>query len=150
MDTATTSDDAVTQACAQCGQLNRIPRRRIGEDPSCGRCKGKVFPREAVSATDATWRAVVEDSAIPVLVDFWAPWCGPCRAVGPVLEQIARERAGKLKVVKVNVDENPRAAAQHGIRSIPAMHLFRGPLLLGEQVGALPREQIEVWLERFI
>jgi thioredoxin len=103
-----------------------------------------------VGATDASWKKEVEDSPIPVLVDFWAPWCGPCRAVAPVLEQIAQERGGKVKVVKVNVDENPRSAGLHGVRSIPALFLFRGPLLLDQQVGALPKAAIEDWLERFV
>jgi len=100
--------------------------------------------------TDNNFAAEVLESAQPVLVDFWAPWCGPCVAVAPVLEQLAAERGGKLKIVKVNVDENPRVAALHGIRSIPAMFLFRGPLLLDKQVGALPKPQLELWLERFV
>jgi thioredoxin len=146
----TTTDDKIEYPCAHCGAINRFPYAKRNDDPTCGKCKQKVFPRRAVVATDATWKREVEDSPIPVLVDFWAPWCGPCRAVSPVLEQLAGERGGKLKVVKVNVDENPRTAAQHGIRSIPAMLLFRGPLLLDQQVGAVPKPAIEGWLERFI
>ena len=110
----------------------------------------KVFPRQPVVATDGTWRDVVEQSPIPVLVDFWAPWCGPCRAVAPALEAVASERGGKLKIVKVNVDENPRVAGLHGIRSIPAFKLFRGPLELDQQVGALSKDAFDLWLERYI
>jgi len=130
--------------------MNRILRSRLGDDPVCGRCKEKVFPRRPVTITDASWKKEVEDSPIPVLVDFWAPWCGPCRAVAPALEQIARERGGKLKILKVNVDENPRVAGMHGIRSIPALKLFRGPLEVDQQVGALPKDAIDMWLDRFI
>src|SRR3954468_13398301 len=99
-------DDRVEYPCAHCGATNRIPRARLREDPRCGRCKQSVFPDKPVAASDATWKREVEDCPIPVLVDFWAPWCGPCRAVAPVLEQAAKERKGKLKVVKLNADEH--------------------------------------------
>jgi thioredoxin 2 len=137
-------------ACAECGTVNRFPDERAKDDPTCGRCKRKVFPRHPVVASDATWKQQVEDSPLPVLVDFWAPWCGPCRAVAPVLDEIAQARGGKLKIVKLNVDENPRTAGRHGIRSIPALMLFRGPLLLDQQLGALPKEQLDLWLNRYL
>jgi thioredoxin 2 len=137
-------------ACSECGTTNRIPDERVKDDPTCGKCKKKVFPRHPVTATDASWKNQVEDSPIPVLVDFWAPWCGPCRAVAPVLDEIAQSRGGKLKVVKLNVDENPRIAGQHGIRSIPALMLFRGPLLLDQKLGAMPKEQLDLWLSRYL
>jgi thioredoxin 2 len=143
-------DDRITYHCAHCGALNRFPYAKRNDDPTCGRCKQKVLPRAPVAGSDATWRREVEDSPIPVLVDFWAPWCGPCRAVAPVLDAIAQARAGRVKIVKLNVDENPRISAQFGIRSIPALALFRGPLLLDQRVGALPREAIDLWLEKYV
>jgi thioredoxin 2 len=143
-------EERVEQPCARCGAINRFPRRRAKDDPKCGKCGEKVFPRRPVVVTDETWRSEVEECPLPVLVDFWAPWCGPCKMVAPVLEQLAAERGGKLKIVKLNVDENPRTAALHRVQSIPTMLLLRGPLQLDQMVGALPKAAIEARLDRFV
>ncbi|HUJ28849.1 MAG TPA: thioredoxin TrxC [Myxococcales bacterium] len=143
-------DDRVEYRCSHCGATNRIPRSRLRDDPRCGRCKESVFPDQPVAATDDSWQREVVDCPIPVLVDFWAPWCGPCRAVAPSLEQMARERRGKLKIVKLNVDENPRTQAMHRVQSIPTLMLTRGPLFLDKQMGALPKEALDSWVDRFI
>ena len=142
--------DVVTHACASCGAQNRIPRARLRDDPSCGRCHRKVFPRAPVPVATATWSREVEECPLPVLVDFWAEWCGPCRQVGPVLEQIAKERAGKLKIAKVNVDENKALAARFGVQSIPTLLLVRGPIHVDEMKGALPKPALDSWLDRYV
>jgi thioredoxin 2 len=146
----TVSEDRVETPCAACGAVNRIPRARLKDDPRCGRCKASVFPDHPIATTDASWKREVDESPVPVLVDFWAEWCGPCRAVAPVLEQVARERKGRLKVVKVNVDQNPRLAALHQVKSIPMLQLQRGPLFLDKQLGALPKGMIDAWLDRYL
>ena len=104
----------------------------------------------ATPVTDASFPQEVLQAGTPVLVDFWAPWCGPCRAVAPALERIAAERGGKLKVAKVDVDANPRVAARFGIRSIPTLMLVRGPLQLDSQMGAMAKESLDLWIDRFI
>jgi len=143
-------DDRVEYHCAACGTLNLIPLARLKDDPKCGNCKAIVFPEKPVAATDATWKREVEDSPIPVLVDFWAAWCGPCRAVAPALEKIAHERKGRLKIVKLNVDENPRTASMHQVQSIPTLMLQRGPLFLDRLAGALPKEELDSWIDRYL
>jgi len=146
----TVGSDTVVYACSACGANNRMLRARLGDDPVCGRCKEKVFPRRPVKITDASWKREVEDSPIPVLVDFWAPWCGPCRAVAPMLEALAGERAGKLKIAKLNVDENPQSAARFQVQAIPTMILFRGPLEIDQIRGAVPKAALESRLARVI
>jgi len=147
---AESSEDSVIYACSACGKPNRILRTRLRDDPSCGQCKQKVFPRKPVTITDASWKKEVEDSPIPVLVGFWAPWCGPCRAVAPVLETIAGERAGKLKIAKLNVDENPTTAARFAVQAIPTMIIFRGPLEVDQIRGALPKAALEDRIDRVV
>ena len=101
-----------------------------------------------VKATDATFEQEVLKSDTPVLVDFWAEWCGPCRMIGPSLEDISKEMDGKLKIVKVNIDENPKTPTQYDVRSIPTLLLFKGGNVVGQLVGAVPRPKIEELIKK--
>ena len=99
-----------------------------------------------VPVSDATFDAEVRQSAIPVVVDFWAEWCGPCRPIGPALEELSEEYAGRVKFVKVNVDDNPSAPAQMGVRGIPALFLFKDGQVVSNKIGAAPKASLASWI----
>jgi thioredoxin 1 len=104
----------------------------------------------AAQVTDASFKDEVLDSGVPVLVDFWAPWCGPCRMVAPVVDEIAEQYDGKVKVVKLNTDENPNIASQYGIRSIPTLMIFKGGQRVDMVVGAVPKTTLANTLEKYL
>ncbi len=137
------ADDLIK--CPHCGRTNRVPAAASGT-PRCGNCH-KPLPW-IVNAGDGTFAEVAEQSTVPVLVDLWAPWCGPCRMVSPALAQLATERAGSLKLVKVNVDESPQLQQRFGIQSIPTLMLLRGGEVIARQVGAAPADVLRSWLDR--
>lgn len=133
-------------ACVSCGKKNRIRPSEHGT-PHCGSC-GAALPW-VVSATDGTF-PVEARSDVSILVDLWAPWCGPCRFVSPILEELARDYAGRLKVVKVNVDENPQLAALFEARSIPTMLVIRDGRVVDRVVGAMPKPDLTARLMPYL
>jgi thioredoxin 1 len=100
-----------------------------------------------IAVTDDTFDAEVRQSDIPVVVDFWAEWCGPCKQIGPALEELATEYEGRVKIAKVNVDENPNSPAQLGVRGIPALFLFKGGQVVSNKVGAAPKASLQSWID---
>ena len=129
-------------ACAHCGSANRVPAQRLGDDPMCGRCGQALLDGRPIELGDADFDAFVRRTTLPVLVDFWAPWCGPCRAMAPQFEQAARQLKGRALLVKVNSDEAPRTAARFAIRSIPTLVRLDGGVERQRQAGAVGAAQI--------
>ncbi|BCY09482.1 thioredoxin [Actinoplanes sp. L3-i22] len=132
-------------ACPACGQRNRIGAAATGK-PVCGKCRA-ALPWIA-DAGDDTFAAVAEKSPMPVLVDMWAPWCGPCRTVGPALEQVARELAGRVKLVKVDVDQAPGLARRFAVQAVPTLLLLDGGQVKARQSGAAPAAVLRRWVEQ--
>jgi thioredoxin 2 len=141
------ADDRVTVRCENCGQTNRIPIAAEGK-PRCGNCK--AWLPWIVAAGDGSFAEVAERSAMFVLVDFWAPWCGPCRMVSPALEQLARERAGQIKLVKVDVDTAPALSQRFAIRAVPTLMVLSHGEVLSRQAGAAPVAVLRSWLDQAI
>ncbi|WP_371419163.1 thioredoxin [Pseudarthrobacter sp. NamE5] len=136
--------EAALTACPACGKTNRVPAQAAGR-PRCGNCKAEL--PWIVSAGDADFAAVAEQSPVPVLVDFWAAWCGPCRMVSPVLDKLARERPGRIKLVKVDVDKSPRLSRRFDVQAIPTLMVMVDGRVAARQAGAAPAEVLRSWLD---
>jgi thioredoxin 2 len=129
-------------ACPHCMARNRVPAARLGDDPVCGRCGQSLLDGQPVELSDANFEQVVGHSDLPVVVDFWAPWCGPCRQMAPQFAQAAGTLKGKALLVKVNSDDNPRTSARFGIRSIPTLVKLDHGTEVSRVAGARPAGQI--------
>jgi thioredoxin 2 len=140
--------------CKNCGARNRIPVARLKEGPRCGRCKTPfppiATPNRPVMVTDRTFADEVIASPLPVLLDCWASWCAPCGAMAPVLDDLARSYTGRMKVAKLNVDQNPVTASRYNVLSLPTLLFFRDGQVVDTAAVALPRQEIERHLWRFL
>ena len=137
--------------CSTCGATNRVPRERLdqGRRPLCGRCRTPLpVSGKPVTVTDATFADEVERSPLPVVVDLWAAWCGPCRIIAPVVDELAATMAGRVRFAKLNIDENPATATRFHVRSIPTLLVFKGGQEVDRIVGVHPKTEIARRLER--
>jgi thioredoxin 2 len=131
--------------CPHCGKTNRIPSHAAGR-PRCGSCRQDL--PWIVEAGDDDFHRIAEQATVPALIDFWAEWCGPCRLVSPVLDQLATEKAGRIKLVKVDVDHAPGLSARFAVQAIPTLMVIVGGLVVARQAGAAPAAVLRSWLER--
>jgi thioredoxin 2 len=141
-----TDRQTATVACPFCETLNRVDLTRLEQHPKCGKCSKPILLDRPIAVSDANFTQVTTDTTVPVVVDFYADWCGPCKIMAPLLDEVARRRAGQMLVVKLDTDRNPVTGQRFGIRGIPTLIAFRGGKEVGRRVGAVPPAELEAFL----
>lgn len=134
-------------SCPNCNSTNRIPSNRLADGPKCGKCKNKLFQGKPIELTAANVASTLNHNEIPVLVDCWAPWCGPCRSFAPTFEQAAQQEEPEIRFAKLNTEQEQTVAARWNIRSIPTLILFKGGKEVDRVSGALSAKQLAQWIK---
>jgi len=136
--------------CPYCKKVNRLPLKDSYTKAKCGHCGNSLLDGKVIEANDSDFNYIIQNSTAPVIVDFWAPWCGPCRMMAPNFEQASKNLAPKVQFVKVNTEDNPQISGQFGIRSIPTIIVFKNGVEVERVSGALPAEQIMALASKYI
>ena len=139
--------DALHLVCPHCHSTNRVPRDKLGAQPKCGKCKQAIFTGHPVSLSQQNFSQHISRNDIPVLVDFWAPWCGPCKMMAPVFEQAAAQLQPRVQLVKINTEEEQMLAAQYNIRSIPTLAIFKHGKEINRMAGAMDLQNLLRWVQ---
>jgi thioredoxin 2 len=136
--------------CPQCSSVNRIPDQRLGDGPKCGKCHSPVLDGKPVTLTSQNFDTFIARNDLPVAVDFWAEWCGPCKMFAPVFAQAAAEQKTRMRLAKLDTDAEPAIAQRYGIRSIPSLLLFKQGQEVDRVAGALDPTRLRAWLSRHV
>ncbi|MGH7701202.1 MAG: thioredoxin [Gemmatimonadales bacterium] len=144
---ATTPSRRATVVCPFCQTLNRVDLGRVADRPKCGKCGRPILLDRPLAVSDVAFERVVGEADVPVLVDFYAEWCGPCKVMAPVLDALAHDRAGEILVLKLDTDRNAVTTQRFGVRGIPTVIAFRGGREAARQTGAVPRAQLEALVQ---
>ena len=141
-----TAPQAIQLSCANCGAVNRVPANRLADRPVCGKCKAQILDGGIINASDGDFSRWLRNNDLPVVVDFWAPWCGPCVSFAPVFAEVAKDWSTRARFLKLDTESNPSVAGLYQIRSIPTLMVFHRGKEVARLSGALPKGQFEQWL----